>query len=132
MLNRRSSFSPGPRARHCACERPARGSVSPALRFRLSGDPAIAHACGGSESRRKDFSGETVAGRARVNRRGGALTTNRRGGALTTPIFPVPILGLVTGTEFEPREFFDDALPVALAGSFVAEAAVEESLYADH
>ena len=49
-----------------------------------------------------------------------------------TPIFPVPILGLVTGTEFEPREFFDDALPVALAGSFVAEAAVEESLYADH
>jgi len=48
-----------------------------------------------------------------------------------TPIFPVPILGLVTGTEFEPREFFDNALPVALAGSLAAEPAVEAGLHAN-
>ena len=48
-----------------------------------------------------------------------------------TPIFPVPILGLVTGTEFEPREFFDNALPVALAVSLAAKPAIEEGLHAD-
>ena len=45
------------------------------------------------------------------------------------PVFPVPILCLVT--EFAPREFFEDALPVALAGGFAAEPSVEVRLDAD-
>jgi len=40
----------------------------------------------------------------------------------TPGFFPVPILCLVT--EFAPREFFEDALPVALAGGFAAEPSV--------
>src|SRR6516162_4343252 len=45
--------------------------------------------------------------------------------------FPRTILCSVAGTEFATREFFDNALPVALAGSFAAKPAVEEGLHAD-
>jgi hypothetical protein len=46
----------------------------------------------------------------------------------TRPGFPHTILCLVTGAEFAQREFFEGALPVALAGSFAAELAIEQRL----
>ena len=50
----------------------------------------------------------------------------------TRPGFPRTILCLVTGAEFAQREFFEGALPVALAGSFAAELAIEVRLSTDH
>ena len=45
--------------------------------------------------------------------------------------FPRTILCSVAGTEFATREFFDNALPVALAVSLAAKPAIEEGLHAD-
>jgi len=44
------------------------------------------------------------------------------------PVFPVPILCLVAGTECALREFLEEPLPVALAGSFAGERSVEHRL----
>jgi hypothetical protein len=45
---------------------------------------------------------------------------------------PRTILCLVTGTEFAQRDFFEGALPVALAGSFAAELAIKQRLSTAH
>ena len=47
-----------------------------------------------------------------------ALVTRRPRAAR---FFPCTSLYLVTGTELAPREFFEDARPVALAGSFTPD-----------
>ena len=47
------------------------------------------------------------------------------------PLFPRTILYPAADTEFAPREFFEDALPVPLAGSFATERSVEHGLDAD-
>lgn len=46
-------------------------------------------------------------------------------------VFPRTILCPVTGAEFTLREFFDDALPVALTGGFAVKRAIERRLDAD-
>jgi hypothetical protein len=85
---------------------------TPSLRCRLSGDPAIGSDISGGRlapGAREELRAREPPGRA-APQGGNFSRPSMRG-----PVFPVPVLRLVTGTEFETRHLCENALAIALA-----------------